>query len=180
MNKQKIRSLDTIAFLRETAAGVRLQVPEARAVASKFNARKSVISDNIRKVLGEEADKLETIAADLEAMADEAANYRAFATARFLMGPVALVSEQGAMPVIKTIRESPAFMEHTAPLSPSLESRCTVRLVPFYDPTLGEERWALHYFNTDGDEGISDNASQEDAEQRYWDIAGPLGQERTG
>lgn len=169
----KVRSLDTIAALRELAGNFRRSAPEARAVAGLASSK------DIKRVLNEEATKFETIASDLEEIADEVAQIRAFKTARFLMGPVSQLSEEEATPIIEIIRTAPAYEEFTAPLAAESETTCTVRLVPFYDATIDEERWAVHYSNTDGDEGISDNACQEDAEFRYWEIAGPLGQERS-
>jgi hypothetical protein len=175
----KIRSLDTIAALRELAENMRNSAPEAREVAEKLPVKKEAgLQEQLKATLRGEADKFEQIAKDLDEIADEAARYRAFTTARYLLGPLATLPEEKRLPQVKAIRNAPAFMEFTATLSVPHDCTATVRLVPFFDE-LDDERWAVHYSNTDGDEGISDNVQQEDAEWRYWEIAGPLGQERT-
>lgn len=173
----KIRSLDTIAALREMVEEFRSNIPGVIATSRTMKDKA------LQNVLMEEAAKFETIANELGEVANEIANARAFATARFLLGPLAkeeTVEEKVVFESLRgAIRTSPALLEFTAPLSDGSDTTCIVRLVPFYDPTLDEERWAVHYFNTDGDEGMGDNAAQEDAEFRYWQIAEPLGQVRS-
>lgn len=133
------------------------------------------LAQNLREQDG--AADYESVATELEEIAEEAEHFRAFATARFLVGPLSPLSADEALKVTQAVQQAPAAMEYTGHLPGG--GTVTVRLVPFYDATLEEERWATEHHNTDGEFGLSDNALREDAEFRYWELAEPLGAVRT-
>lgn len=149
-NHKRIRSRNTIAALRQLA-------------------------NNLRDEDG--GLDYETVASELDEIAEDAEHFRAYATARFLVGPMSPLSPDELLKTVQAVQSAPAVREYTGHLPGG--GTLTVRLVPFYDASLDEERWATEHHNTDGEYGLSDNGNREDAEFRYWELAEPLGAVRT-
>jgi hypothetical protein len=177
----KVRELATIAAIRELADELKAAAPEINESTKKLvRVQDGPVGRNLLAIIQEEADLAETIYTQLNEMADDAAHFRAYMTARHIVGPLCALPAEEAVRLRHAVQKASAYLEHTAPLPPTPSDEedrvtCTVRLVPFYDSGLDEERWAVEYTNTDDEILLADNAEQADAEWRFWQIAEPLG-----
>lgn len=176
----KVRNLATIAAIRELADELKAAAPDVSEHTKKqVKDQDGPVGKNLLALIQQEADLAETIYTDLNEMADDAAHFRAYMTARHIVGPLCALTAEEAIRLRHAVEKAPSYLTHTAPLPPipsdSEEATCTVRLVPFYDSGLDEERWAVEYTDTEDQVLVADNAEQADAEWRYWQLAEPLG-----
>lgn len=167
----KIRALETIAALQEVSQNMRVGAATARITANGKG-----VSKESQNVLQKEAEICETVSKEMAELAEELMHYRAYATTRNIFGPMAALPDEETARLMRVIRRQKATLEHTGPVASNVTA--TVRLVPYYDSSTGEGRWAIDYRHSRGENIITDHALRQDAEYRYWELAVTLGAER--
>lgn len=164
----KIRALETIAALQEVSQNMRVGAATARITANGKGVGKES-----QHVLLKEAEICDTVSKEMAELAAELMHFRAYATTRNILGPVATLPDEEVKRLVRVIRRCRAALEHTGPVASNVTA--TVRLVPYYDSSTDENRWAIDYRHSGGDDIITDHALRQDAEYRYWELAVTLG-----
>jgi hypothetical protein len=170
MHTEKIRSLRTIAELRKLAD----ELATYAAGAALRLAAEAPTMKGALAAIQEEAETYTTVANELTELADEFERYRCYNIGRYHIGPLSGLSPEEALKVVEAVKAAPATLECSGTV-PGTGEAITVRLVPFYDAHLDEDRWATECTNTSGLIALTDHADRADAEYRYWDIIKSVG-----
>ena len=168
MKRKRYRSLATLAALRELAA--------AKAVEATTLFDEATEASNLKgasRPMFDQSELAATVARELTDLAAELEHYRSYATARFIIGPLATMEAAEAGQLVSAIRKAKAVLECTGEAASNIQ--VTVRLVPYYDHVNDEERWATEFIHSGGEDNYTDHDLRQDAEYRYWDLAAMLG-----
>jgi hypothetical protein len=173
--RPKMLNLETIAALRSAAENYEKQAANALAVAAAMQPEESaMVGDAWRG----DAATFTTIATEYREIAEAAAKERAYENARWLTNRDNGLPMKDAKPLIDIIRGTAAVLEYrvSGVFGENDESRWyRIRLVNYFDPQMGEWRWAVEYTTNISTPGISDTAERADAEYRYWEAAVSMG-----